>query len=97
MFWVISTIVTFLFFLWFFKVPRLKYDTRINKLRPFGLKLWILLCIILFSLIPVLNLVGIVVVIIFFFAWKVDQALDYEEIFPSIKTSGFFNFLNKKL
>jgi hypothetical protein len=97
MFWVIATIVTFLFFLWLFKVPYLKYDTQINKLRPFGLKLWILLCIILFSLVPILNLTGIIVGIIFFFVWKVEEELDYEEIFPSIKTNKFFNFLNKKL
>jgi len=97
MFWVISTIVTFLFFIWFFKVPCLKYDNDIHKLRPYGLKLWILLSIILLSLIPILNLIGIIAGIIFFFFWKVEEELDYEEIFPNIKTNKFFNFLNKKL
>jgi len=108
MIWFIIAIITFYILYWFLTKPCLKKNTidpdhpyrYRTTYKPYGLKIWRLILIILASIIPIVNIISIAGVIFAFFIIKDTEILDWDEIFPkdeNYKPNKFIQFLNKDI
>lgn len=103
LFWIISAVITFLFLRWLIKVPCLMKISQPhptnhykNLYSPVGMNVGFFMLIILISLIPILNLIGVIFGVVWFFARKDIEDLDWNEVFPN-GPGKIMKFLTKPL
>lgn len=109
MIWIIIPFIAFYVMYWFFTKPCLKEERipdpncsyrSMSVYKPYGLKIWKLILIILTSIIPLVNIIAIVIVIGMFFVIIDGEMLDWDEVFPkdeNYKPNKFIQFLNKEI
>lgn len=95
--YIFSVIITFLFFIWLFKVPCVIYDDKSGSYKPIGLKIWFLLFVLILSLTPIVNVVLIAAAILILFIMSYLEDIEMTDMFPNGKMNKLITFLNKKL
>lgn len=96
--YLLSVLISFLTFWWFFKIAKLSIEFDNYKLKyvPMGIPLWGFLLGIFFTFIPIFNLIMAIVLIISAIVNTIIKEIPIQVVFGEL-TEKIINFFNQKI